>query len=121
MQCKYTKPDGQRCQANAVVNNEYCFSHHPELKEEKALAVKKGGLNRRLVQDYGEEIKIETPEDIRNLLAETINMIRTGKMPCSQPANSIGFLARCWLDADDAAMTKAKMEEILDKLEEAKL
>lgn len=121
MQCKYIKPDQQRCRANAVLDSDYCFSHDPEYETEKALAVKQGGLNRRLVQNYGEEIIIETPEDIRNLLAETINMIRTGKMPCPQPANSIGFLARCWLDANDASITKAKLEEILNRLEEAKL
>jgi len=121
MKCKYIKPNGEQCQANAVLNSEYCFSHSPEHKDQKALAVTKGGLGRRLVQEYGQRIDIKTPEDIRNLLEETINMIRTGQMPCSQPANSIGFLARCWLDANDAAITKAKIDEILVRLEEAKL
>lgn len=121
MQCKYLKLDGAQCQANATLNSDYCFTHDPNYSEEKALAVKQGGLNRKFFRVYGERVKIETPEDIRNLLAETINMIRTGKMPCSQPANSIGFLTRCWLDANDAAVTKIKIEEILNRLEEAKL
>lgn len=121
MKCKYIKPNSEICQANATLNSDFCFNHNPEYSEEKAIAVKEGGLNRKLFKTYGEKIKIETPEDIRNLLADTINMIRTGEMPSSQPANSIGFLARCWLDANDASIIKAKLEEILDRLEQANL
>jgi len=45
--CKFIKPDGASCQANATDGSDYCFSHNPEYSEQKQMAVIKGGLNRK--------------------------------------------------------------------------
>ena len=106
MKCKYIKADGNRCEANSVANSDYCFSHNPEYKHEKALAVKKGGLNRKLIQTYGDTLKIETPHDVKSLLAQVINLVWTGQMPANQPANIIAYLCRCWFDAHETIIVK---------------
>lgn len=121
MQCVYIKEDGQQCEANAVSNSDFCFSHSPVHQEEKALAVQKGGLNRKLYDFYGEDVELKSPEDIKNLLAETINLVRTGKMPASQPANSIAYLARCWLDAHAISEMEGRLEAIEEKLKQVNL
>ena len=121
MKCKYIKEDGKQCRANATNGSDYCFNHNPDYEDEKALAVKRGGQNRKLYGVYGEIVKIETPEDIKSLLAEVINLVKSGKMSASQPANSIAYLSRCWLDAHEASEVEARLSDIENKLEQLKL
>lgn len=119
-ECQFIKQDGEKCEANAVSDSRFCFSHDPENKEAKLIAVTKGGLNRKLYQTYGEPIGIETSEDVKKLLAEVINGVWTGKIPASQPANTIGFLARCWIDAHQAFKFEERLEAIEKNLEKLK-
>lgn len=114
MNCQFLKQDNQLCNAKAIKNSKYCFSHNPDYVEQKIQAVTKGGLNRRLIESYGEELKIDTASDIKNLISKTINMIWTGKMSTSSPANSIGFLARVFLDAYE----KTDIENRISTLEQ---
>lgn len=103
--------------ANAVRGSDLCFSHDPSLKEQKVRAVTKGGLNRRHYQVYGKPMSLKTPDDVKNLLNEVINKVWTGEMPSNQPANTIGFLARCFLDAHEAGDVEKRLEK-LEKLAE---
>ena len=100
MRCTYIKSNKQRCKAKAIKNSNYCFTHHPDYNKERALARRKGGLSRRHYNCYhSKPIPLNSPQDAQALLALTINGVIRGKIPASQPANTIGFLARCWLDA----------------------
>jgi len=121
MKCKFTKPSGEQCKANATKGSDCCFTHNPAYAEEKALAVTKGGLNRRLRVVYGETLKLQTPKDIKRLLAETINKVWLGEMPSNQPANSIGFLARCFLDAHEASEVETRLDGLETRLTKAGL
>lgn len=120
MMCKFIKPDGASCQANATDGSEYCFSHNPEYSEQKQLAVIKGGLNRKHYEAYGDRIEINTPLDVKKMLAEVINGVWTGKIPSNQPANTIGFLSRCWLDANEQSDIVNRIETVEKLLEEIK-
>src|SRR3989338_4935628 len=111
-QCEYTREDGTQCQANSVLGSSLCFSHDPSLTEAKMIAVKKGGENRKLVQVYGEEISLEKPSDIKKLMGDVINLILTGKMPSSQPGNSIAYMAKTWLDAHEASEYDERLEAL---------
>jgi len=121
MKCAYIKPNGEQCNANAIHESGLCFSHDPEYAKEKALAVANGGLNRKHYETYGEALTLETPQDIKKLLAEVINQLWTGKMPSNQPANSIGFLSRCFLDAHEASEVEKRLDSLEDRLEKAGL
>jgi|GEM_PF-6444061 len=94
----------------------YCFSHSPKYKEAKLLAVKKGGLNRKHFQCYGEPINLQTPHDITVFLGEVINGVWTGKIPANQPANTLGFLCRCFLDAYEQGEMEARLKELEDRV-----
>ncbi len=45
--CSFRKPDGQRCQAPPMIDQEYCFWHSPEHAEEAAEARRLGGFRKR--------------------------------------------------------------------------
>lgn len=117
MQCKFVKTDGNLCEANAVTDSDFCFSHDPKYQQAKLVAVTLGGENRRHYEQYGNQLTIETPGDIKKLLTEVINGIWTGTIPANQPANSIGFLARCWLDAYELSELEKRIKTIEEKLE----
>ena len=119
MKCAYIKPDGKQCNANATLNSNYCFSHNPDYAKQKALAVSRGGLNRKHYEAYGEALIIETPQDIKKLLGKVINHLWTGKMPSQNPANSIGFLARCFLSAHEASEVETRLTTLEDRLSKA--
>lgn len=116
MNCKFIKPDGEQCKAKAIKGSDLCFTHNPDYSEEKALAVLKGGENRKLIVTYGEELHLETAKDIKSLVAETINLVWTGKMPSNSPANSIGFLARVFLDANEQSDLEERIRQLEIKL-----
>ena len=120
-QCTFIKPDGLQCEAKAVSDSELCLSHDPNMQEAKLIAVTKGGLNRKHYEAYGQPVTLENPSDIKKLLADTINGVWTGKIPATQPANTIGFLARCWIDIHQTMEFEERMDTLEEKLEKMKV
>lgn len=120
MKCTYLKEDGIVCEANAIRSSNLCVNHNPEYKDVKLMAVIKGGLNRRLSEAYGEPVEIRSPRDVKELLAKTINGVWTGKIPAGQPANTIGFLSRCYLDAYEQTELEERLSALEKKLEEGR-
>ncbi|MFC1627456.1 hypothetical protein ACFL18_02810 [Patescibacteria group bacterium] len=113
MKCKFIKSGGSKCQANSMRGSDYCFSHNPDTKTEKRLAVLKGGLANKKSYLGFEPVEVKTLEDIKSLLSKTINWVVTGQVHCNNPAGSIGFLARCFLDVYE----KTEINKRLDDLE----
>ncbi len=109
--CLYINPETQeRCNSFALTERNYCFSHDPDNKEAKQKAVEKGGRAPKRVVLNLPKVTIKTSADVINILEETINMVRSGEMPVSNPANTIGFLCSHLLKA-------IEMTSIADKLE----
>jgi len=114
--CSFIKPDKKPCNAFSIKNSKYCFNHNPATKEAKMLAVIKGGLNRRHYEAYGKQIKLETIKDARILISEIIKGIWRGKIPASEPANSMGFLIRCFIDACEKEVLENKITKLENRL-----
>lgn len=114
MQCQYKKPDNTQCQANAMHTSSFCFSHNPETREAKKIAVRKGGLAPKKLTEELTPIKIQYMQDILALLEDTINRIRTKPMT-HQKANCIGYLANIFIKTIETAI----LEERLNKIERA--
>jgi hypothetical protein len=121
MNCKYIKPDGTRCNMKAIKGSNLCFTHNPQYKDQKELAVKTGGLNRRSYFNIGDFREINTPKDIRDIIGEAINLLRVGNLPSNSPANSLAYLCKVWLEAHEASEVEAKIEEMEDRLDKAGL
>jgi hypothetical protein len=110
--CKYIFDDGERCNAYSLKEKDFCFSHDPGSKEQKALAVRAGGLSKQIkITGELEAIRVETPGDVIKLLGATICEVREGRLP-TQIANTIGFLSGHLLRAFELSETEAKVEEV---------
>jgi hypothetical protein len=113
MKCNYIKPDGSDCNANSMADSEFCFSHNPDVSDEKELAVRNGGLapKPRKEDEVLEPMPIATTEQVLALLQDTINRIRTSPMT-HQKANSIGYLASIALKTKEDGEISEKLELI---------
>lgn len=119
-QCKYTLDDGTQCGAWARINKDYCFSHDPESRNAKLLAVRKGGLAREIeVETPLEAIPVSTAKDVVTLITRTINEVRAGRLD-PRIANTIGYLAGHLIRAFEVAELEGKVEEVRAVLLERK-
>ncbi len=79
------------------------------------VASQKGGENRQLKGIYGDNVKLESPEDVKGFFGQVINAVRADSVPI-QVGSSMGFLTRCWLDAYEASEVNSRLDQIKDKL-----
>jgi hypothetical protein len=121
MKCKFVKPDGTQCNANAMTNSDYCYFHNPDISdEEKREATARGGQARAvLIKEPLKEMPIKKIPDVALLLVQTINLVRAGKMDI-RTANCLGFLSDKLIKALDTGELQTKFEEVEQMLEELK-
>jgi hypothetical protein len=74
--CIFTKPDGTQCNAYAVKDDEFCFSHSEKYKDKHLEAVMSGGKS--LKRSYADQdpIILRNNEDIVYLIEQVINDVR---------------------------------------------
>lgn len=111
--CNFTKPDGNTCQANALKESKFCFSHDPNMRERKMAAVRKGGSSPRKAYNPLPEVRIESVKDVVTLLSVTISEVREGSVEL-RVANCIGYLSGHLIKAFEIS----NLESRLEKLEE---
>jgi len=113
MKCSFIKDDGEKCEANAVKDSEFCYFHNPDISdEEKKEAQTNGGANRALtLKEPLPVLLIANQDDAVLLVADTINRVRAGKLDI-RTANCLGFLADKLLKALEASQTNDKLEKI---------
>lgn len=111
MRCNFIKPDGNQCEANAMENSQYCFSHNPETAEEKKAAVIKGGLSPKKNTLDLPPVEIKSVQDVVKLLEDTINRVRGGEMP-TNTANCVGYLGGHIIRALETSEIEKRLEEL---------
>jgi len=90
MQCEHKKRDGKRCGAHALTGQNRCAIH---AQPGRAAELGSKGGRRRSVYSAGnlrEFAAPKTPADLRDLLAESIIEIRSGKLD-PKIANALGY------------------------------
>lgn len=113
MQCKWLRDGKKQCGAMAIRGGQYCFMHSPSTSKKRARARRDGGLARKQsINLSDQDIVLESPQDIQKLVQMSINAILQGKMTASNPANTIGFLSRCWLDAHQQGLISDRLNEL---------
>ena len=115
MECKKILTNKQKCRAKAQKNKDLCFRHDPDNEAAVMVASRKGGQNRALQGFYGEAVKLNSPEDVKNFLGLVINGVWAGGVPVPV-GGSMGFLTRCCLDAFEASDVTKRLDEIENKL-----
>jgi hypothetical protein len=116
MQCESKRRDGGRCGARAVVGKKCCALHSEPGRA--AILGGKGGRRRTVYSpiDLKEFSAPKCAADLRDLMAESIVEIRSGKMD-PRIANALGYLGASYLRALEAADLEtrlANLERVMD-------
>jgi len=109
--CKATTNAGKPCAAPAVENGLCYFHAHPELA--RNLGRRGGRMNRRFREppEGLPERPLKSVRDVTELLAETINHLRAGKLD-PRVANAVGYLATAMLKALHEGDIEARLRAI---------
>jgi hypothetical protein len=117
MICRGKTVSGSSCKANAMSSSKYRFTHNPITREEHRAATQKGGLFSPSKADLTvlPAMNLSTVKDIADVLADTINRVRTvnkdGSMPI-QTANAIGHLAGKLIEARKVADLESRLAKL---------
>ena len=109
MQCTSIKENDEQCQANAINDSSFCFSHDPNMEESKRIATTRGGMAPKKNYDPLPPIKIDDSKDIIRLLVTTIGEVRQGAIDI-RVANCVGFLAGHLIKAFEIGELNEKLE-----------
>jgi hypothetical protein len=98
--CEHKKSNGERCRANALTSDRFCFFHSPTKNQERRQARQAGGVSRSqkaaTLPPDTEEKRLKSPTDVCGLLGDTINQVRRGLLD-SRIATTVGYLATALL------------------------
>jgi general stress protein YciG len=109
--CRAATKAGRHCAAPAIRGGIYCALHNDP--DRAAQLGRKGGANNRKVYEGNEEIRPpQNACDVKNLLAEAMAQIRTGRMD-PKLGTTLGYLGMSLLKAIETS----DIEERLEKLE----
>jgi len=109
--CQFIKENKDQCDAWAMKESDFCYLHNPDIPdEEKREAQKRGGENKSIViKEPLPEIEINSPEDVKMLLADTIMRVRSGEMN-TKIAHCLGMLSGQYLKVVEVLELKDKLE-----------
>jgi len=113
MKCSFIKSDGNKCNAYAVRNSNYCWIHSPEVSETvKSNARLLGGINRQVQIPVNlPEMVINDTRDIPPLLVDTLFHLRKGEMDI-RLGTAIGYISNILLKSYEVAEIENRMEKI---------
>jgi len=113
MKCEFIKPDGQKCEAHAIKDSEFCYFHNPDISdEEKREAQSNGGKTKALIlKEPLPKLALAEPDDAVLLIADTINRVRAGTLDI-RTANCLFIGADKLLKAFEVAKINDKTELI---------
>lgn len=117
MICRGKTITGSNCKANAMSSSKYCFTHNPATKDQHRAATKKGGSFSPSKADVAvlPAMKLSTIHDIADVLADTINRVRTvnkdGSMAIAT-ANAIGHLSGKLIEARKVADLESRLAKL---------
>lgn len=113
--CQFILNTGKKCNAFHLKGKKYCFSHDPDNREAKHIAVTKGGLVKDIViHKKLKDVQVIKSEDVVKLLITTINEVRCGDLD-PRIANTIGYLAGHLLKAFEIADLTMRVEKLEER------
>ena len=112
MRCQALTKSGKPCQAYALKGKKYCLTHDTESREKFLAMTKKGGQVKKKIQVCLAPIEFRgNIKDVLNLLADTVNQVRTNQMP-PRIANTIGYLAGHMIKALEIAEINDRLKKV---------
>jgi len=113
MKCEFIKDNGEKCEAHAIKDSEFCYFHNPDISdEEKREAQSNGGKTKALkLKEPLPALALVKPDDTILLVADTIRRVRAGTLDI-RTANCLGFLSDKLLKAFEVSKLNARVEMI---------
>jgi hypothetical protein len=111
-QCRALTKDGQRCRGNVVDSEGFCFSHSPQLAEQRRKGCSQGGKHKSSIVRL-EKLMPERLAPVYSRLEEVLDQLHRG---CLDPkvAHAMAAVARVMV----SVLQVGEMEERLRTLEE---
>lgn len=111
--CNHVKADGNQCQARPLCGSKKCFFHETAKAHERLAAQQAGGkANRKPVACDLPDRTLHSPQDLIELLADTVNLVRRGELE-PRIANAVGYLSSTLLRAIDQAQTETRLKALM--------
>lgn len=119
MKCGFVKTNGASCRASAMLDNQYCFHHNPEISPvtKKEAQAQGGRANKIRVEESLPALEIIKIGDVVILLADTVKRVRSGELDL-RVATTLGYLSGHLLKAFEISDLEARFEELEKKLDE---
>ncbi len=96
--CQFIKQNGKRCEAFALKDGQFCYFHSQDMVEKREESIKRGGDSPKRSYVVDDEIKLDTPDKVRELMERTIKNMNQNKISVNM-ANATGYLANISLKA----------------------
>lgn len=109
--CQFIKPDKKQCEAFALKEGQFCYFHSQEMAEERQEAIKRGGESPKRSYVVDDEIKLDTPDKVRELMERTIRNMNQNKISVNM-ANATGYLSGITLKAIEQGDLSKRLEVI---------
>jgi hypothetical protein len=117
MQCEFIKESGEKCGANSLRNDKFCFMHSddPEIIKIRQKSLSEGGSNsRKKYEPLIDEVDLENNADILFLIKKLIEETRGDKIS-TKKTTAIGYL----LNIAIKALEQSDIEKRLSTIENA--
>jgi hypothetical protein len=119
--CTHIHPDGRRCGTSAITGSKFCFWHDPAKAKARSDAGRKGGRKSKIASvkvlpEETPDVKVKCPDDLRQLLVDTISQVRRGDM-APAVANSVAILTGHLLKVMEVGEFETRLRRVEDALE----
>ena len=109
--CQAKTKAGKACRAESLRDGEYCFAHEPTLAGRRARWRSEGGKRSGKKALLAEAARVQTPEQVKDLLARTVEGLENGDVD-PRTANAVGYLCNLLLKAIRETDTARRLEEL---------
>ena len=113
--CQFRKKNGERCDADPQTGKILCVFHDPARADDGHRARQAGGRTRsrpaRVLSSDTPDHALDSPKDVSNLLAASINQLRRGELD-PKVANAVGYLGSILLRAMEQGSTESRLAHL---------
>jgi hypothetical protein len=111
--CGYIKADGERCKAQPMRGEGYCYAHHPDLEERRTAASRRGGKTggRGRAKPGKGDIK-----DVKSWLLDLARRVETGQLE-AKDGTAVSQILNIWLRGIETERKLKEQEELEERLE----
>jgi hypothetical protein len=108
--CAYVKPDSNRCKAQPMKGESWCYAHHPDLSEKRSTNGRRGGKR------GGRGRPVSELASIKRQLQDLADAVLAGEVKRAEAA-VVGQLLNILLRAVELGRKVEEQQELLERIE----